>query len=287
MVSALSPAFDPATYVYAANVGSLMSNKSPSTLTAAAGATVTVVPADDDANTAGWQIPLADVQAGSQPSTTAVAVVVTAADTNTRLTYTVTVTREAPSAPTADHCGAARGVCAGDAQRQRTTALSEKSGVWRPGCQSIFEFVDPYGGPVAVSGNARFYRLDVDVLSDVAIQVASNTSRHIVLRSADGTQLEHVYYHIEYPERRLGLLWDAVRCRPGAGGDAAAGCVHHRDGAALQRQRPPTPFDCHRRGPEHPQRHAAAGGVERRRDVCGGVRLATRLLTSRSGRRRW
>ena len=37
---------------------------------------------------------MTDVQAGGQPSTTMVAIIVTAADTNTRLTYTVTVTRE-------------------------------------------------------------------------------------------------------------------------------------------------------------------------------------------------
>ena len=200
--AALSPAFDPATYVYAANVAADVEQVTLD-LTAAAGATVTVVPADDDPNTAGWQIPLADVQPGSQPSTTAVAVVVTAADTNTRLTYTVTVTRAAPSAPPPITAVLPEG-CVLETLNVKNNGTLGKSGVWRPGCQSIFEFVDPYGGAVAVSGNARFYRLDVVVQGDIAIEVESNTSRHIVLRSADGTQLEHVYYHIEYPNGGSG-----------------------------------------------------------------------------------
>ena len=194
---ALSPAFDPATYVYAANVAADVEQVTLD-LTAAAGATVTVIPADDDPNTEGWQIPLVAVQPGIQPSTTTVAIIVTAADTNTRLTYTVAVTRAARSAPSPITAVLPEG-CVLETLNVKNNGTLGKSGVWRPKCQSIFEFLDPYGGVVPVSGNARFYRLDVVVQGDIAIEVDSNTSRHIVLRSADGALLGHVYYHIEFP----------------------------------------------------------------------------------------
>ena len=235
---ALSPAFDPATHIYTADVGSDVEQVTLD-LAAAAGATVTVVPADDDSNTAGWQIPLADVQAGGEPSVTAVAVVVTAADGNTRLTYIVTVTRQAPSAPLPITVVLPEG-CVLETLNAKDDGTLRKSGVWRPKCQSIFEFPDPYGHAVAVSGNARFYRFGVVEPGDVAIEVESSTSRHIVLRSADGTQLEHVYYHIDYPNGGSGCYGMPCDADPVLEATLPAGAyivetVQHYNGSGRQR----------------------------------------------------
>ena len=186
---ALSPAFDPATYVYGADVASDVEHVTLD-LTAAAGATVTVVPADDDANTAGWQIPLADVQPGGQPSTTAVAVVVTSADTNTRLTYTVTVTREALPPPTPITAVLPEDCMLRSLDHVDSDGAFTDSRLWRSECQSLLEYrTGPYSG--RWTGNARFYGFDVLEQGDVTIELESDTSRHILLRAADGTVIKH------------------------------------------------------------------------------------------------
>ena len=273
---ALSPAFDPATHSYTAEVGSDVDQVTLD-LAAAAGATVTVVPADDDPNTAGWQIPLADVQPGGQPSTTMVAIIVTAADTNTRQTYTVTVTRQAPSAPSPITAVLPEG-CVLETLNAKDDGTFRKSGVWRPECQSIFEYRTNSDDPVAATGNARFYRLDVLGQGRVTIEVESDTSRHILLRSADGTLVKHTTYLIVPPSDDSCVALFGVSCsgNPVLNATLPTGSYivetvqHYRDG----RQRR---FDCHGRGPEHLQRHAATGSVDRRRDVCGGVRLQLRV----------
>ena len=193
---ALSPAFNPATYVYAAEVGSDVEQLTLDFAAAGASAAVTVVPADNDPNTAGWQIPLTAVQAGGQPSTTAVAVVVTAV--NTRLTYTVTVTRQAPPPP--DPLGATLPEpCALLGLNADADGTLTGTGSWHPRCQSMLEyFVNPDHDTLS-TGNARFFYLGVLEQSDVKIRLESNTSRHIVLRSADGALIKHVLYHIERP----------------------------------------------------------------------------------------
>ena len=207
---ALSPAFDPATHSYTAEVGSDVDQVTLD-LAAAAGATVTVVPADDDPNTAGWQIPLADVQPGGQPSTTMVAIIVTAADTNTRQTYTVTVTRQAPSAPSPITAVLPEG-CVLETLNAKDDGTFRKSGVWRPECQSIFEYRTNSDDPVAATGNARFYRLDVLGQGRVTIEVESDTSRHILLRSADGTLVKHTTYLIVPPSDDSCVALFGVSC---------------------------------------------------------------------------
>ena len=206
----LAPAFDPATHSYTAEVGSDVDQVTLDLVTAA-GATVTVVPGDDDSNTAGWQIPLADVQAGGEPSVTAVAVVVTAADGNTRLTYIVTVTRQAPSAPSPITAVLPEG-CVLETLNAKDDGTFRKSGVWRPECQSIFEYRTNSDDPVAATGNARFYRLDVLGQGRVTIEVESDTSRHILLRSADGTLVKHTTYLIVPPSDDSCVALFGVSC---------------------------------------------------------------------------
>ena len=192
---ALSPAFDPATRIYTAEVGTGVDQVTLD-LSTTAGATVTVVPTDDDPNTAGWQIPLTNVQAGGQPSTTVVAIVVTAADTNTRQTYTVTVTRRAPPPP-APLSGTLPEPCALLGLNADGHGTFTGAGSWHPRCQSLLEYFVYLADDTRSNGNARFFYLGVHEQSDVTIRLESNTSRHIVLRSADGTEIEHVFYHIE------------------------------------------------------------------------------------------
>ena len=216
---ALSPAFDPATHIYTAEVTADVEKVTLDLAAASTDATVTIVPADNDPNTAGWQIPLADVQAGGQPSTTAAAVVVTAADANTRLTYTVTVTREAPSPPSPIAAVLPEG-CALQQLDDNGDGTFTGSGIWRPGCQSMLEYHMYAASDPVVTGNARFYRIDVleagDVAQiDVTIRLKSNTSRHIVLRSGDGTVVEHIHYNLHYPggapcESQFGVACSAV-----------------------------------------------------------------------------
>ena len=185
----LSPAFDPATYVYGADVASDVEQVTLD-LTAAAGATVTVVPADDDANTAGWQIPLADVQPGGQPSTTAVAIIVTAADANTRLTYTVTVTREAPPPPTPITAVLPEGCMLRSLDHVSSDGAFTDSRLWKSECQSLLEYrTGPYSG--RWTGNARFYGFEMLEQGGVTIGLGSDTSRHILLRAADWTVIKH------------------------------------------------------------------------------------------------
>ena len=199
---ALTPQFAAATTDYTATVDVDTAHVTV-TATPAGDATVMLTPADADLNAAGWQVALPAADAGGAPTQTNIAAIVVSGDTMAVNSYLITVSRAAPSAPSPITAVLPEG-CVLETLNANGDGTLEKSGVWRPGCQSIFEFVDPYGGAVAVSGNARFYRLDVDVLSDIAIEVESDTSRHIVLRSADGALLGHVYYHTDYPSGGSG-----------------------------------------------------------------------------------
>ena len=196
---ALTPLFAAATTDYTATVDADVAQVTVAA-TPAGDATVMLTPGDADLNAAGWQVALPAADAGGAPTQTNIAAVVVSGDTMAVNSYLITVSRAAPSPITA----VLPEGCVLETLNANGDGTLEKSGVWRPGCQSIFEFVDPYGGAVAVSGNARFYRLDVDVLSDIAIEVDSDTSRHIVLRSADGALLGHVYYHTDYPSGGSG-----------------------------------------------------------------------------------
>ena len=196
---ALSPAFDPATFIYTADVDAGTEHVTLDLTTASTDATVTIVPADDDPNTAGWQIALTAVQPGGQPSTTAVAIVVTAADTNTRLTYTVTVTRHASSASSLPLAGLPAELpegCRALRLNETSDGTLTKTLRWRNWCDSILWFDLLYEHEFMVPGFGRFFRFDVTQPSDVAIKLKNfDGTHHYVLRSADGTQLQHVFWH--------------------------------------------------------------------------------------------
>ena len=61
---------------------------------------------------------------------------------------------------------------------------------WKSECQSLLEYrTGPYSG--RWTGNARFYGFDVLEQGDITIELGSDTSRHILLRAADGTVIKH------------------------------------------------------------------------------------------------
>ena len=96
----LSPAFASGTVAYAVTVAAQVSDVTLHLTPTHTAATVQVVPADADATTPGYQIPLTAVEVGGADAVTTIAIVVTAADTTTRQTYALTVTRTAPLAST-------------------------------------------------------------------------------------------------------------------------------------------------------------------------------------------
>ena len=210
---ALSPAFDPATFIYTATVDADTEQVTLDLAAASTDAAVTIVPADNDPNTAGWQIPLTAVQPGGQPSTTAIAVVVTAADANTRLTYSITIARQAPSVSPIT-VTLPEGCRLEDLDADSDGTLTG-AGRWRPKCQSMIEYhMYTLDDPVD-TGNARFFRLGTLEQGDVTIRLESNTSRHIVLRSGDGTVVEHIHYNLHYPggapcESQFGVACSAA-----------------------------------------------------------------------------
>ena len=94
----LTPAFDAETYGYALTVPGAQDTISLHAVSRSLSAGLSVSPPDADPLEPGYQIPLAAVEPGAEPSLTTVTVTVTSEDLATTQTYTITVTRTA--APT-------------------------------------------------------------------------------------------------------------------------------------------------------------------------------------------
>jgi len=90
----LNPAFASATTSYTASVGNDVAQTTVAATASSSAATMTIVPSDADANTAGHQV---DLAVGSNRITVSVT-----AEDGTGMEYVVTVTRQADSAPTSD-----------------------------------------------------------------------------------------------------------------------------------------------------------------------------------------
>ena len=94
----LTPAFDAETYGYALTVPGAQDTISLHAVSRSLSAGLSVSPPDADPLEPGYQIPLAAVEPGAEPSLTTVTVTVTSEDLATTQTYTISVTRTA--APT-------------------------------------------------------------------------------------------------------------------------------------------------------------------------------------------
>ncbi len=90
----LTPAFDAETYGYALTVPGAQDTISLHAVSRSLSAGLSVSPPDADPLEPGYQIPLAAVEPGAEPSLTTVTVTVTSEDLATTQTYTITVTVE-------------------------------------------------------------------------------------------------------------------------------------------------------------------------------------------------
>ncbi|MYI19562.1 MAG: hypothetical protein F4121_05590 [Acidimicrobiia bacterium] len=208
----LSPAFAAGTTRYTAEVASDVATV---TVTASApeGTTFIVAPADADIDTDGHQVALAEPGPGGDPTQTVIAVIARNAQ-NAVNAYIITVTRDsALSQVLPEGCELQHLQDQGDGTR---TA----SGRWGPSCRSIIEYhewVSHRPSGITVTGYAHFYELTLPRLSDVTIRLHTynpgkgETSTHTVLRTADGTLLEHYFNHVNYNSEECQTLF-ALPC---------------------------------------------------------------------------
>ena len=210
----LSPAFAAGTHSYAATVDNSVAEVTLNLATAHTSATVQVVPADSDPNTAGYQIPLTAPDAGGTPAVTAVAIIVTAADTTTRQTYVVDVTRNATTVedllPNKCNFGATVDTIG--------TFYQSTSFVGR--CRSILDYKEFKYDPVGsrIHGWARFYKLQIaEDATSVQIEMTGIfTSHHYLVRDVQGAVVAHVFYQVDNPngasceEYELGIPCSSV-----------------------------------------------------------------------------
>ena len=202
----LSPAFAAGTTAYTAEVAAEVATVTV-TPSAPEGTTFIVTPADADTGTAGHQVALAEPGPGGDPAQTVIAVIARNAD-NAVNAYIVTVTRDsALSAVLPPGCELEHLQDQGDGTR---TA----SGRFVPGCTSIFEYpqwISHLPNGITTTGNAHFYELTLPRISDVTIRLHTSTSTHTVVRTADGTLLEHYFDHIDYTNEQC-LSYFAIPC---------------------------------------------------------------------------
>ena len=210
----LSPAFAAGTHSYAATVDNSVAQVTLNLATAHTSATVQVVPADSDPNTAGYQIPLTAPDAGGTPAVTAVAIIVTAADTTTRQTYVVDVTRNATTVEDLlpDKCNLGATVDTIGTFYQSTSFVRR--------CLSILDYKEFKYDPVGsrIHGWARFYKLQIaEDATSVQIEMTGIfTSHHYLVRDAQGAVVAHVFYQVDNPngasceEYELGIPCSSV-----------------------------------------------------------------------------
>ena len=210
----LSPAFAADTHSYAATVDNSVAQVTLNLATAHTSSTVQVVPADSDPNTAGYQIPLTAPDAGGTPAVTAVAIIVTAADTTTRQTYVVDVTRTATGVEDLlpDKCNLGATVDTIGTFYQSTSFVHR--------CQSILDYKEFKYDPVGsrIHGWARFYKLQIaEDATSVQIEMTGIfTSHHYLVRDAQGAVVAHVFYQVDNPngasceEYELGIPCSSV-----------------------------------------------------------------------------
>ena len=202
----LSPAFAAGTTAYTAEVASDVATVTV-TPSAPEGTTFIVTPADADADTDGHQVALAEPDSNGDPTQTVIAVIARNAQ-NAVNAYIITVTRDsALSEVLPAGCELKHLQDQGDGTR---TA----SGRWGPSCRSIFEYhewVSHLPSGIKVTGYAYFYELTLARLSDVTIRLHTSTSTHTVLRTADGTLLEHYFDHVDYNNEQCISLY-ALPC---------------------------------------------------------------------------
>ena len=202
----LSPAFAAGTAAYTAEVASDVATVTV-TPSAPEGTTFIVTPADADADTDGHQVALAEPGSNGDPTQTVIAVIARNAQ-NAVNAYIITVTRDSAIS------GVLPAGCDLQHLQDQGDGTRTASGRWGPNCRSILEYhewVSHLPNGIKVTGYAYYYELTLLRLSDVTIRLATSTTTHTVLRTADGNLLEHYFDHVDYDNQQCINLY-ALPC---------------------------------------------------------------------------
>ena len=125
------------------------------------------------------------MEVGGTDAVTTIAIVVTAADTTTRQTYALTVTRTAPVAmELPEGC---------TLEPLFDTQDGTQRSHWLRPCRSIYSYPRDWEGAY-VTGLARYFRMDLLSDGQVNLEVEATTTHHILIRDADGIQVAHIMF---------------------------------------------------------------------------------------------
>ena len=208
----LGPVFVDSIYSYEAKVAHDTARVTVWAAPANVAAEVNVIPADADPDTAGHQVDLSPVDTGGGPSQTVVGVVVTSVDGTAAQTYAVEITRKAPILSDDGYLETELPEGCRLEPLFDTSDGKQPQSQWTRACRSMLLY-QRYSGytqanPPLYRGHARFYRFRALSDGDVTIRMTDyDTSHHYVLRAADGTELQHVFYHVNFQ----GNTWCADR----------------------------------------------------------------------------
>ena len=198
----LKPAFTDGVFTYEAKAEPEVSQVTVWPFASNVLASVEVIPPDVDLEAPGHQIRLAPVVDGGQPSETVIGIVVTSVDASAVETYAVSVTLPAPLLDADQYLNFDLPDGCRIKPLLKTIDGNRQAYHWLPKCRSILEYIEFGGSGVFATGYAHFYYLKVNSDGPVKIEMQEwDTSHHIVLRSNDGTELEHIFYQIDH-------IWD-------------------------------------------------------------------------------
>ncbi|WP_420444505.1 cadherin-like beta sandwich domain-containing protein [Candidatus Poriferisodalis sp.] len=216
----LGPVFVDSIYSYEAKVAHDTARVTVWAAPANVAAEVNVIPADADPDTAGHQVDLSPVDTGGAPSQTVVGVVVTSVDGTAAQTYAVEITRQAPILDDDGYLETELPEGCGLEPLFDTSDGKQPQSQWTRACKSMLLY-QRYSGysqanpPLFYRGHARFYRFRALSDGDVTIRMTDyDTSHHFVLRAADGTELQHVFYHVNFPNKPWCADNYGIACSP-------------------------------------------------------------------------
>ena len=215
----LKPVFVASIYSYEANVAHDTARVTVWAAPANVAAEVNVIPADADPDTAGHQVDLSPVDTGGGSSDTVIGVVVTSVDGTAAQTYAVQIARKAPILSDDGYLETELPEGCRLEPLFDTSDGKQPQSQWTRACRSMLLY-QRYSGytqanPPLYRGHARFYRFRALSDGDVTIRMTDyDTSHHYVLRAADGTELQHVFYHVNFSGNTWCVDSYGIACSP-------------------------------------------------------------------------
>ena len=215
----LNPVFVHSIYSYEAKVAHDTARVTVWAAPANVAAEVNVIPADADPDTAGHQVDLSPVTAGGGPTDTVIGVVVTSVDGTAAQTYAVQIARKAPILSDDGYLETELPEGCRLEPLFDTSDGKQPQSQWTRACRSMLLY-QRYSGytqanPPLYRGHARFYRFRALSDGDVTIRMTDyDTSHHYVLRAADGTELQHVFYHVNFSGNTWCVDSYGIACSP-------------------------------------------------------------------------